>query len=64
MKHHFALFANKLSLQLDGDWIQCYKDCNDPILHQHSVRVTLINSNFWDVGYHGIMLRQVESLRR
>ena len=26
---------------------------------QNAARVSIINSYFWDIGYHGVMLRQV-----
>ena len=29
------------------------------LFNQNSARVSIINSYFWDIGYHGIMLRQV-----
>ena len=30
------------------------------LFNQNSARVSIINSYFWDIGYHGIMLRQVD----
>ena len=63
-----GVYVQVFFIQSSKYWQPCQHPCwqnkksykiTHLLFNQNSARVSIINSYFWDIGYHGIMLRQV-----